>query len=68
MTPKKAMVELTARCKPFTGEPVANHRVMVMVDDVNVRVYDPVAGYFTTCHSLGKAAIKRIIAKAARSR
>ena len=61
--PTKAMVEMTVKAKAFTGEGVREHRVMV--DDVNVRVWDPVAGHFTLCHALSKGAIKRIIAKAA---
>ena len=61
--PTKAMVEMTVKAKAFTGEGVRSHRVMV--DDVNVRVYDATAGYFTLCHSLSKSSIKRIIAIAA---
>lgn len=59
----EATVELTVKAKAFSGEGVRTHRVMV--DDVNVRVYDPVAGYFTSCHCLSESAIRRIIAKAA---
>ncbi len=59
--PTKAQIEMTVRCKPW-GQPTKNHRVMV--DDVNVRVYDPVAGHFTLCHSLSKASVLRIIAQA----
>ena len=61
--PTKAQVEITVRCKPFSGQPAKEHRVMV--DDVNVRVYDSVAGYFTLCHSLSAASVKRIIRRAA---
>lgn len=61
--PTKAQVELTIRAKAFTGEGVREHRVMV--DGVNVRVYDSVAGYFTLLHCLSKRAVARIIAKAA---
>lgn len=61
--PTKATVEMTVRAKAFTGEGVKTHRVMV--DDVNVRVYDSVAGHFTLCHSLTPKAVKRIIARAA---
>jgi hypothetical protein len=61
-TPTKAQVEMTVRCKAFSGEGVKEHRVRV--DDVSVRVLDPVSGHYTLCHSLSKAAIKRIIARA----
>lgn len=61
--PTKAQVEMTVRAKAFSGEGVRQHRVMV--DDVNVRVYDSVAGHFTLCHSLSKKTVARIIAKAA---
>ena len=63
MKPTKAMVALTVRAKAFSGEGVAVHRVMV--DDANVRVWDSIAGYYTLCHSLSQASIRRIIAKAA---
>ena len=61
--PTTAQVEMTVRAKAFTGENVRKH--LVMVDDLNVRVWDSVAGYFTLRHSLSKAAVKRIIAQAA---
>lgn len=62
-TPTKAQVEMTVRCKAFTGEGIKNHRVMV--DDVNVRVYDDVAGYFTLRHILSRATVSKIIKRAA---
>lgn len=61
-TATKAQVEMVVRCKAFSGEGVKDHRVRV--DDVNVRVQDPVSGHFTLCHSLSKATVKRIIARA----
>lgn len=61
--PTKAQVPMTIRARAFTGSPVRTHRVLV--DDVNVRVYDPVAGYYTLCHVLSPAAVRRIIRKAA---
>ena len=61
--PTKAMVLMTIRAKAFTGEGIRSHRVMV--DDVNVRVYDPVAGYYTLCHCLSAKTVRRIIRKAA---
>ena len=59
---------LTVRCKAFAGQGVRTHRVMVDADRVEgqevirgqVRVWDYVAGHYTTCHSLSDAAIRRI--------
>lgn len=61
-TPTKAQVEMTIRAKAFAGDTVREHRVLV--DDVSVRVYDSTAGHFTLCHSLSKATVRKIIAKA----
>ena len=60
--PTKAGVVITARAKAFTGQGVREHRMLV--DDVNVRVWDDVAGYYTLCHALSQAAVKRIIRQA----
>lgn len=59
---------LTLRCKAFASEGVRSHRILVEADTVSgrdvtrgaVRVWDEVAGIFTTCHSLTSAAIRRI--------
>jgi hypothetical protein len=61
--PAKAGVVITARAKAFSGQGVREHKMLV--DDANVRVWDSVAGYYTTCHSLSQSAIKRIIRQAA---
>ena len=53
-------IEVTARCKPFTGEGIAEHRIQISRDKT-VRVWDGVAGHYTTCHSLSRAAQNRII-------
>jgi hypothetical protein len=50
---------MTIRCKAFDGEGVRTNRVMVD-DDGTVRVYDSVAGYYTTCHSLSERTMRRI--------
>lgn len=42
--------EITIRAKAFTGQGVQTHRVQI--EDGTVRVWDSVAGHFTTCHSL----------------
>jgi len=61
--PTKAGVVVLARAKAFAGEGVREHRMLV--DDVNVRVWDDVAGYYTLVHRLSPAAVKRIIRQAA---
>ena len=59
MTTATNDVILTAvRCAAFGGK-VGTHDVSVSWTGI-VRVYDNVAGYFTTCHSLSKAAERRI--------
>ena len=50
--------EIEMRAKAFAGEGVRDHRISVD-DDGDVRVWDEVAGYYTTCHSLCKDAIRR---------
>jgi hypothetical protein len=44
-------IEITARCRAFTGEGVREHRILVDSDG-DVWVKDPVDGYFTRCHAL----------------
>lgn len=60
--PTKAGVVITALAEAFSGEGVREHKMLV--DDVNVRVWDSVAGHYTMCHCLSASAIKRIIRKA----
>jgi hypothetical protein len=62
-TATKAQVEMTVRCKAFSGEGIKAHRVRV--DDVNVRVYDSASGHFTLCHILSRATVNKIIKRAA---
>lgn len=52
-------IELTVKAKAFSGEGARTHRVLV--NDKTVRVYDPVAGHYTVCHSLSASAQRRII-------
>lgn len=61
------MYYTTIRAKAFAGEGIRTHRVAVDTDGV-VRVWDSVAGYYTTCHSLGRAAIRRIYDQMSRQR
>ncbi len=50
---------LTIRAKAFANEGVKSHKVSIDSDGT-VRVWDSVAGFFTTCHSLSQSAIRRI--------
>lgn len=54
----KTTTALTTRAKAFSNEGIKTHKFRV--DDGTVRVWDAVAGHYTTCHSLGKSAIARI--------
>lgn len=51
--------EIIARAKAFSREGVREHRMLVSADGT-VRVWDSVAGHYTTCHSLSKSATARI--------
>lgn len=50
---------VTIRAKAFATEGVRTNRCVVDADGT-MRVYDSVAGHYTTCHSLSAAAIRRI--------
>lgn len=50
---------ITVRAQAFAGECVRKHRVLVCADG-QVKVWDEVAGHFTSCHSLTVSAIRRI--------
>ena len=54
-------ITLTVRCNAF-GK-IATHRVMV--EGASVLVWDSIAGHYTRCHSIGAAAVKRILKLAA---
>ena len=58
--PTKTMTTniITARAKAFSNEGIRKYKFQI--DGKTVRVWDSVAGYFTTCHSLSKSAIIRI--------
>lgn len=60
---KEVIVELTVKCKPWSAESAGLHKVLVDGDDY-VRVWDPVAGHYTVCHSLSQADCKRIVRQA----
>lgn len=54
---------INVRCRAFTGFSLAVHRVMVGLDDggERVRVYDSIAGHYTTCHALSARTQRRIV-------
>lgn len=49
---------VTIRARAFSAEGIRTHRVMVESDG-SVLVWDAVAGYYTSCHSLSASAIRR---------
>ena len=59
---------LTIRCKAFSGEGARGHRIMVEADRVDgqdvergaIRVWDDVAGHFTSLHTLSARTQSRI--------
>lgn len=51
--------EITIRARAFSGQGVKTHRMLIT--DGTVKVYDPIAGYYTSCHSLSPASVKRIV-------
>ena len=53
-----AETKVTIRAKAFATEGVRTHKCIVSADRT-VRVWDSVAGYYTSCHSLTPAAMKR---------
>lgn len=54
-------IKITARAKAFSGEGVREHIFSVDLADKNVRVWDSVAGHYTTCHSLTASAKSRVL-------
>ena len=51
--------EMKLRCKAFGR--VELHDLRVSLPDKEVRVWDTVAGHYTLCHGLGRAAIRRAV-------
>lgn len=52
-------IEVTARAKAFSRQGVREHQFTVDADGT-VRVWDPVAGHYTTCHSMSQATVRRV--------
>lgn len=59
--------QFVARFRAFSGEPVREHKVVVEQDGT-VRVYDDVAGHYTTCHSIAPSTLGKLRAYARRWR
>jgi hypothetical protein len=49
------MQTVVIKAKAFSSESVKTHKVAVDADGT-VRVWDSVAGHYTTCHSLSRSA------------
>ena len=50
---KNQDVEMTIRCKAFSGEGVRNNKILVESGkNGRVLVWDSVAGHYTACHSI----------------
>jgi hypothetical protein len=58
-TATKNEMTITARCKAFDGEGVRENKIRIDADGT-IRVWDAVAGHYTTCHGLSKAAQGRL--------
>lgn len=56
-------VRFTARCAAFSSEGVRQNKIKVDAD-LTVRVWDSVAGHYTTCHSLSAGATARLVREA----
>lgn len=52
-------VEFTARARAFSGQGLRLHKFRY--DGCGLRVYDPIAGHYTACHSLTPAAMRRLV-------
>lgn len=59
-------IYLTMTCKPFSDQPRSNYTLLVEIDGT-VRVYDCLAGYYTTCHSLSEKSQQAARRKARRA-
>jgi len=55
---------ITARVRAYSGDSVREHSIMVGADET-VRVWDPAAGHYTTCHILSPRTQRRLVRRAA---
>lgn len=49
------MTVVNVRCVALKGEPARSYRVRVDGPEASVKVYDPIAGYFTSEHVMSEA-------------
>jgi hypothetical protein len=52
-------IEIEATVKAFTGQGRRNHKLSISPDGT-VRVWDDVAGHYTTCHAMSAATQSRL--------
>jgi|GEM_PF-6211630 len=57
-------IVVNVRCVAFPGEEARSYRVRVFGPSGAVKVYDPIAGHFTSEHVMPEAAIARARRKA----
>ncbi len=50
--------EITARARAFFGQNIRAHKFLI--SDGVVRVWDPIAGFYSTCHSMSPVTQNRI--------
>lgn len=49
------MTIVNVRCIAFAGMPARSYKVRVDGPEATVKVYDPIAGYFTSAHVMSEA-------------
>lgn len=58
-TNQTSEIIFTARAKAFSRQGVRNHKFLLSQDGT-IRVWDAIAGHYTTCHSLSTSAQARL--------
>ena len=62
---KNQDVEMTIRCRAFSGEGVRNNKILVEPGkNGRVLVWDSVAGHYTACHSIAAKTQAKIKSRA----
>lgn len=56
-------VVIMARARAFSGQGMRYHNFLVTGNDI--KVWDPIAGHYTSCHSMDAETLARIAAIAA---
>ena len=65
-TAAKSKIEFTGRARAFSGEGMKSHRFQLTHGEL--RVWDSVAGHYTTCHCLTPGMVRRLAESATRNR